>query len=59
MGGKSVKYGNSHCLKRETIPKYPLQPQIDLKPVLIQNEIQPFFQDTPVVRHIQEADILA
>lgn len=32
-------------------------PQVDLKPVLVQNEIHPYYQDTPVVRHIQEADI--
>ena len=33
-------------------------PQVDLKPVLVQNEVHPYYQDTPVVRHIQEADIL-
>ena len=32
-------------------------PQVDLKPVLVQNEVHPYYQDTPVVRHIQEADI--
>ena len=30
-------------------------PQVDLKPVLVQNEVHPYYQDTPVVRHIQEA----
>ena len=35
-----------------------LRPQVDLKPVLVQNEVHPYYQDTPVVRHIQEADIL-
>lgn len=34
-------------------------PQVDLKPVLVQNEIHPYYQDTPVVRHIQKADIPA
>ena len=33
-------------------------PKVDLKPVLVQNEVHPYYQDTPVVRHIQEADIL-
>ena len=32
-------------------------PKVDLKPVLVQNEVHPYYQDTPVVRHIQEADI--
>lgn len=32
-------------------------PQVDLKPVLVQNEIHPYYQDTPVVRHIQETGI--
>ena len=32
-------------------------PQVDLKPVLVQNAVHPYYQDTPVVRHIQEADI--
>ena len=32
-------------------------PQVDLKPVLVQNEIHPYYQDTPVVQHIREADI--
>ena len=32
-------------------------PRVDLKPVLVQNEVHPYYQDTPVVRHIQEADI--
>lgn len=32
-------------------------PQVDLKPVLVQNEVHPYYQDTPVVRHIQEMDI--
>ena len=32
-------------------------PQVDLKPMLVQNEVHPYYQDTPVVRHIQEADI--
>lgn len=31
--------------------------KVDLKPVLVQNEVHPYYQDTPVVRHIQEADI--
>lgn len=32
-------------------------PKVDLKPMLVQNEIHPYYQDTPVVRHIQEADV--
>lgn len=32
-------------------------PQVDLKPVLVQNEVHPYYQDTPVVRHIHETDI--
>ncbi len=29
-------------------------PQVDRKPVLVQNEIHPYYQDTPVVERIRE-----
>ena len=32
-------------------------PQVDLKPVLVQNEVHPYYQDTPVVEHIQSKGI--
>lgn len=32
-------------------------PKVDQKPVLVQNEIHPYYQDTPVVEHIQRAGI--
>lgn len=32
-------------------------PQVDLKPALVQNEVHPYYQDTPVVRHIQSKGI--
>ena len=32
-------------------------PQVDLKPVMVQNEVHPYYQDTPVVRHIQSKGI--
>ena len=32
-------------------------PRVDLKPVLVQNEIHPYYQDTPVVEHIQSKGI--
>ena len=32
-------------------------PQVDLKPVLVQNEVPPYYQDTPVVEHIQSKGI--
>lgn len=32
-------------------------PHVDLKPVLVQNEVHPYYQDTPVVRHIQSKGI--
>lgn len=32
-------------------------PQVDLKPVLVQNEVHPYYQDTPVVEHIQSMGI--
>lgn len=31
--------------------------QVDIKPVLVQNEIHPYYQDTGVVRHIQQLGI--
>ncbi|HIW48641.1 MAG TPA: aldo/keto reductase [Firmicutes bacterium] len=34
-------------------------PQVDLKPVLVQNEIHPYYQDTPVVEHIQHHGLVA
>ena len=32
-------------------------PRVDLKPVLVQNEVHPYYQDTPVVEHIQSKGI--
>ena len=32
-------------------------PQVDLKPVMVQNEVHPYYQDTPVVEHIQSKGI--
>ena len=32
-------------------------PQVDLTPGLVQNAVHPYYPHTPVVRHIQEADI--
>ena len=32
---------------------------MNITPALVQNEIHPYYQDTPVVRHIQKADIPA
>ena len=32
-------------------------PQVDLKPVLVQNEVHPYYQDTSVVEHIQSKGI--
>ena len=32
-------------------------PRVDLKPVLVQNEVHPYYQDSPVVEHIQSKGI--
>lgn len=32
-------------------------PQVDIQPVLIQNEIHPFYQDKTVVKHLQSLGI--
>ena len=32
-------------------------PQVTIKPALIQNEIHPYYQDSKVIRHIQNLDI--
>ena len=52
--GKVRSAGISCCYIRELDA---FLPQVALKPVLVQNEVHPYYQDTPVVRHIQEADI--
>lgn len=33
-------------------------PKVSMKPALVQNEIHPFYQDSPVVEHIQDKGIL-
>lgn len=32
-------------------------PQVDIKPVLVQNEIHPYYQDTEVIKHIHDLGI--
>lgn len=33
-------------------------PQVDIKPVVVQNEIHPYYQDTNVVRHLHELGLV-
>lgn len=43
------------CYYRKEIDRF--LPKVDIKPVLVQNEVHPYYQDTDVVEHLHELDI--
>ena len=53
--GKIRSIGVS-CYYVDEINKF--LPQVNIKPVLVQNEVHPYYQDTDVVNHLHDLDIV-